>query len=150
MTSCHSQSRRTGYTLLRAFIIDGISPTALDPSLANVFIPAPTNSGSWFHNYKGTFSIILLAVVDAEYCFWVTDAGGSGQNSDGGTLSNSRYLLHPFPGSNIAREDLIYNYRLSHARLIVKCNFGILSSQWQMYRRVIEVGLDKKCCKPQS
>ena len=33
----------------------------------------------------------------------------------------------------------MFIYRLSCARLTVKCAFGILSSQWRMYRRVIDV-----------
>lgn len=42
-----------------------------------------------FHNYKGTFSLVLLAVVDSKYLFRIIDVGGYGRYSDGGTLANS-------------------------------------------------------------
>jgi len=48
-------------------------------------------------------------------------------------------LMRPFPGTNLSREKRMFNYRLSRARLTVECAFGILSSQWRMYRRVIGV-----------
>ncbi|KAI1897026.1 hypothetical protein AGOR_G00100980 [Albula goreensis] len=142
------------------------------------------NSGSWFHNYKGTFSIVLLAVVDSEYLFRVVDVGGYGRNSDGGTLANSNFgrgllngtvdlpadsiipgsehrgsfpyvlvgdeafplcrcLMRPYPGFNMPREKRIFNYCLSHSRLTVECSFGILSSQWRLYCRVIYMAPEK-------
>lgn len=45
----------------------------------HVILKAPPNSGSHFYNYKGTFSLVLLVVVDTKYCFWVIDVGGYGK-----------------------------------------------------------------------
>ena len=57
----------------------------------HVVIKSPAYSGSIFFNYKGTFSIVLLAVVDAKYSFVVIDVDGYGKQSDGGTLASSEF-----------------------------------------------------------
>lgn len=57
----------------------------------HVVIQAPNKSESLFSNYKGTFSIVLLAVVDAKYCFQITDFGSYLRSSDGGILANSPF-----------------------------------------------------------
>uniref|UniRef100_A0A671KRG4 DDE Tnp4 domain-containing protein n=1 Tax=Sinocyclocheilus anshuiensis TaxID=1608454 RepID=A0A671KRG4_9TELE len=132
----------------------------------HVVIQAPSNSGSTFYNYKGGFSIVLMALVDHKYGFTIIDVGGHGSNSDGGIFAQSalgkaikNYNLaipqpRPLPGfsqpihhvivadeafplsQNIIR---IYNYRLSGARRVVENSFGILASKWEVYQRRIKL-----------
>jgi len=42
-------------------------------------IQAPPNSHSAFHNYKGFFSFVLMAIVDARYRFIWVDIGNYGK-----------------------------------------------------------------------
>ncbi|XP_036340050.1 putative nuclease HARBI1 isoform X2 [Rhagoletis pomonella] len=55
----------------------------------HIRIKAPPRSGSDFHNYKGFFSIILLAVVDAHSRFIYVDIGANGRASDVMAFKNS-------------------------------------------------------------
>uniref|UniRef100_A0A3B3SD89 DDE Tnp4 domain-containing protein n=1 Tax=Paramormyrops kingsleyae TaxID=1676925 RepID=A0A3B3SD89_9TELE len=57
----------------------------------HIRVQAPRNSGSQFHNYKGYFSFILMAVCDARYRFSVVDIGAYGRDSDAGVFSRSQF-----------------------------------------------------------
>ena len=55
----------------------------------HILIKIPRNSDSYFFNDKGSFSIILLALVDANYSFIYVDVGNNGRVSNGGVSKNS-------------------------------------------------------------
>jgi hypothetical protein len=55
-----------------------------------VKVQAPPNSGSKFFNYKHSFFVVLLALVDAHYKFTVVGIGSYGRNSNGGIFAHSK------------------------------------------------------------
>lgn len=55
----------------------------------HIRIVCPGKTGSLFFNYKGYFSIVLLAVVDAHYKFMYIDVGSYGKEGDSGIFDKS-------------------------------------------------------------
>ena len=52
-------------------------------------IRRPARTGSLYHNYKGFFSLVLMALVDAQYKFLWIDCGGVGSMSDAQIFNES-------------------------------------------------------------
>ena len=55
----------------------------------HVALKKPKNSGALYHNYKGFFSIVMLALVDGQYKFRWVDVGTAGSCSDAQILPHS-------------------------------------------------------------
>ena len=55
----------------------------------DIRIECPKLSRTVNHNYKGFFSIALLEISDANYCFTLFDLGQFGSNNDSGVLASS-------------------------------------------------------------
>ncbi|KAK5648159.1 hypothetical protein RI129_003051 [Pyrocoelia pectoralis] len=131
----------------------------------HINIQCPINAGSTYFNYKRCNSIVLMALVDADYKFISVDVGSYGRNSDGGIFSHSQmdngepqpyvvvgdeafplktYMLRPYRRSHLGNNEpnKIFNYRLSRARRVVENAFGILVARWRCFRRYLEVQPD--------
>lgn len=133
-------------------------------------IQCPPCTGSEFYNYKGFFSIILFALVDAEYNFSYVSIGANGRAGDAGIwhecslkvgLENGtlhlpdgytivgddifplkNYLMKPYSRRNLSKKERIFNYRLSRARRISENAFGILAWRFRIFQRPIETKVE--------
>ena len=139
----------------------------MDGKHINIFAP---DDSSDYHNYKGSHSIILLALVDDDYCFSYVAIGTNGRASDGGVFERSSlgralerntlnlpeqsvivgdaafplksYLMKPY-GTTPTHKEKIFNYRLSRARRIVENAFGILVTIFRVFLNTIDMTTDK-------
>ena len=82
----------------------------------HIRIESPKNGGTLYHNYKGFFSLVLLVVCDADYCFTMFDVGEYGSNNDSGILANS------IMGKRFERETIV----LPEPTDLPGCNFSPL------------------------
>ncbi|XP_044151430.1 protein ALP1-like [Bufo gargarizans] len=142
----------------------------------------PPRSGSSFFNYKKYFSVILMAIVDANYKFVAVDIGAFGRTNDSRVFKNSNMgkrlysgnfgipeprplpgttnpalpfvlvgdeafqmcgnLLKPYASRGLDYRKRVFNYRLTRARRMVECAFGILTAKWRIFTRPIQLKTD--------
>lgn len=57
----------------------------------HVAIEKPPSSGSCFYNYKDFFSVVLFAIVNANYEFIYVHTGTNGSVSDGGVIQHTQF-----------------------------------------------------------
>ena len=99
-------------------------------------IRKPHKSGSLYHNYKGFFSMVLIALVDTEYRIRWVDTGAGGSCS-AAQIFNHGELRHMIEGGSIGfdetepysvscrgRSFMIANYRISRDRRVVRMSLA--------------------------
>ena len=55
----------------------------------HIAIRNPPGGASQYYNYKGFYSVVLMAVVDAHYRFLYVNVGATGSGSDGGVFADT-------------------------------------------------------------
>lgn len=55
---------------------------------------SPIHSGSEYFNYKHSFSIVLMTLVDRNFCFMFCDVGNMGRIGDGGVFRDGFLFKH--------------------------------------------------------
>ncbi|KAL6420766.1 hypothetical protein ACFW04_014010 [Cataglyphis niger] len=100
-----------------------------------MIIQALPSSGSKFFNYKKSFSVVLLALVDAYYKFIIVDPHIIVGDE---TFPLKTYLMRPHPGKQLDdNEKRIYNYRLCRTRKVENA-FGSLTQKFRIYQRRLQ------------
>uniref|UniRef100_A0A8C7M1F1 DDE Tnp4 domain-containing protein n=1 Tax=Oncorhynchus kisutch TaxID=8019 RepID=A0A8C7M1F1_ONCKI len=97
--------------------------------------------------YKGTFSVVLLALVDDKYCFTAIQVGDFGRNSDDGVYANSPFgramasnsikytLLGDAAGGCFPLKPSLIRPYAGHN--IMEKAFGILAARWRiLYKKI--------------
>jgi hypothetical protein len=59
--------------------------------MENIKIVTPKGCGSFYWNYKGSNSLVLMVVVNANYEFLYCDIGTNGCILDGGVIENTKF-----------------------------------------------------------
>lgn len=58
----------------------------------HIRITPPANTGALYYNYKHFYSVVLMAVVNAQYEFLYVDVGKNGRLSDGGVFEETTFF----------------------------------------------------------
>lgn len=88
-----------------------------------------------------------MALVNAKKEFIMIDVDCNGRVSYGGVLYYTKFwdsyqtgrpnLMKPYALKNATKDQLTFNYRLSKARCVVECGFGILAAKFGIFEKAI-------------
>lgn len=84
----------------------------------HVRVVCPSQTGSLYYNYKKFFSIVLLAVVDANYKFIFTEVGSYGKEGDSGIFDKSN-LGKLFRNGNLFPPLAICQIQISYCHMFL-------------------------------
>ena len=132
--------------------------------------PGGAESKKEYYNFKGFYSVVLLALVDAKLRFMWFKIGAPGNTHDSTLFQGSQlfrdieagemeqfakgltlqgvvipplilgdgafplrpFISKPYSEASINPERRYFNYRLSRARMVSECAFGLLKSRWRV------------------
>ena len=134
----------------------------------HIRVKKPPNSFLDYRNYKRYYSILLFAMVDADFRFMYIDIGTPGKAGVAGIFRDSElkeacvtntigmppdeplphdntpmpyfiigddafalnnFLMKPYPSATLTDPQRQFNYRISRARRVVECAFGVLANR---------------------
>ncbi|KAL6418206.1 hypothetical protein ACFW04_012271 [Cataglyphis niger] len=129
------------------------------------FFRPPHSEGSKYCNYKGRDSIILLALVEADYKFIFVDIGKNGRAHDSTVfremflpgfnfempyviVGDDAFPLHvnlmePYLERDLTQDKRIFNYRLSRTRRVSENAFGILANRFRILLNSMILAVEK-------
>lgn len=67
-------------------------------------------------------------------------------------FAQSEHIMRPYSKRNLSMKQRVCNYRISRARRLVECTFGILANKWRIFHRPLDVqtkladDIVKSCC----
>jgi hypothetical protein len=114
-----------------------------------------------FHNYKGWYSILCIALVNSFYMFVDAEVGRPGRMADStatqlsyfyeqitkdregwlgkdgvlvsdGACGISDFIMVPYPGTILTNKQLWFNFCFSSTRMFVEQVFGMWKSRWRV------------------
>ncbi|XP_058823886.1 putative nuclease HARBI1 [Topomyia yanbarensis] len=119
----------------------------------HIAIHKPEHSGALYYNYKGFYSIVLLAVANARKEFIMVDADpaplpGTSDKFPFVFVADEAFALDvnvmkPYALKALDKNRLVYNEKLSRARVTIENAFGILASRFGVFQKPIYLSPEK-------
>ncbi|CAH2006129.1 unnamed protein product [Acanthoscelides obtectus] len=113
----------------------------------HIAIKQPPGSGSYYYNYKGFFSVVLFAIVNANYEFTYVSCGTNGRISDGGVIKKTDFYNLLITDSLKLPQPV--NMRGIQNKLpfvfIGDEAFSLMTNFMTPYRQTNSIGYEEKC-----